>query len=139
MFLEGFYDIDARYRYRYLWVVCGCLLLAAIVYASLTSSIPVPHKNHADKLLHAGSYLILMLWWLQLYPRLLMRLLLALMFIALGAGIEVLQSYHPLRYFDVADMIANALGVLLGLIMGLYCAGEWLLKVEHFFIRIQEH
>lgn len=136
--LNKLYAIDTRYHYRYFWFTCGCLLLFMIIYASLASGIPIPQKNHVDKALHTLSYLTLMLWWLQLYPRLAMRLLLSLGFISMGAGIEVLQSYNPLRYFDVADMIANSIGVMIGLFAGMLGAGDWLLKIEQRLLLIRE-
>lgn len=84
----------------------------------------------ADKLYHAFSYGVLMGWWVQLFPRPLTRLLLASVFILFGIGIEVLQSFHPLRHFDVWDMLANTAGVVLAWLLGRTSFDQLLYRLE---------
>ena len=69
----------------------------------------------ADKWLHAATYAALVvlvayaMWTIT--PRLLVvAITLAAVY---GAGLEVVQSFLPLRSFDLLDMLANALGALL--------------------------
>jgi VanZ family protein len=54
-----------------------------------------------------------MLWFAFLYRRTPTRLWYALGFIAMGVAIEFIQPYTG-RDFEVADMLADALGVALG-------------------------
>lgn len=56
---------------------------------------------------------MLMFWFAFLYRRTRTRLWYALGFIAMGIAIEFIQPYTG-RQFELADMAADALGVLLG-------------------------
>lgn len=44
-------------------------------------------------------------------------LIVATVAVALGTGVEVVQTVIPGRTFEVADVVANAVGVLLGLVV----------------------
>ena len=55
----------------------------------------------------------MMFWFAFLYRRAPTRALYAVGFIAMGIAIEFIQPYTG-RHFEVADMVADALGVLLG-------------------------
>ena len=111
-------EIDPDLKKRRLWLGVGFGLLLVIVFMSLTSTTYVPMPGNIDKLYHASAYAVLMGWWLQLFRNALTRVLLALCFIAIGVGIEFLQSFHPLRYFDVGDMLANTAGVVISFGLG---------------------
>lgn len=111
-------QIDPDLNKTRLWLGIGFGWLLLIIFMSLTSTPYVPMPGNIDKLYHASAYAVLMGWWLQLFRNVLMRVLLALCFIAIGTGIEYLQSFHPLRYFDVGDMIANAAGVVVSWCLG---------------------
>jgi VanZ family protein len=124
---------DRRLNWLALWLAVGCLMIGAIVWLSLTSSPPVAMPGQSDKLYHALSYGVLMGWWLQLFPRLAARILLALAFIALGAGMEIAQSFHPLRYLDFADMAANTAGVAAAFAAGFTPLQTVLLRIERLF------
>lgn len=123
-------EIDPNLRKRRLWLGIGFGLLLLIVFMSLTSKPVVPMPGNIDKLYHAFAYAVLMGWWLQLFRNAMTRVLLALCFIAIGAGIEYLQSFHPLRYFDVGDMLANATGVMLSFGLGWTAFDGWLCWFE---------
>jgi VanZ family protein len=101
-------------RYPALWLALGWLVVAAVIYLSLTSHpITVPLR-YGDKWGHLLAYGVLMGWFVQLYQRRGVLLLHALLFIAMGVALEFLQGYTG-RYFEYADMAANTTGVLLGL------------------------
>lgn len=121
---------DTRLRRFRLWLTLGCMFIAAIIWLSLTSVPPVAMPGHSDKIYHLISYAGLMLWWLQLFPRLAARVVLALAFIGLGASMEFVQSFHPLRYLDFGDMTANAAGVLVALGLGFTALQRALLWFE---------
>lgn len=104
-------------RLRTIWLALGWLLIAAVVYLSLTPSPPTVGASVNDKLSHLLAYGVLMSWFMPLYPARAARRRLAVGFIAMGVLIEVLQSLGGVRFFELADMAANTLGVL----------GAWLL------------
>jgi VanZ family protein len=101
-------------RLRPLWLAVGWALVAAIVWLSLTSSPPRIDFEQGDKLGHLASYATLMFWFSQLYMRKATRALYALCFAAMGVALEFAQGASGYRSFELADMLANALGVLCG-------------------------
>nr|WP_262899711.1 VanZ family protein [Winogradskyella alexanderae] len=71
-----------------------------------------------DKIYHVVAYFILVSLWITYYKPLNNQRIISIVVLAsvsLGALLEVLQFLlNPNRTFDVLDMLANALGVLLG-------------------------
>ena len=70
--------------------------------------------EYSDKLGHFLAYGILMYLFCRLYASRTARLGYAIGFAAMGIALEFLQGTLGYRSFEVADMGANALGVLLG-------------------------
>ena len=97
----------------------ACLALgwawaAAIVFLSLTPSPPPdPGIEGGDKLGHFFAYAVLTYWFCQFYFHS-TRVFYALGFVAMGIGLEFAQGALGYRSFELADMIANALGVAAG-------------------------
>lgn len=92
----------------------GWLYAAAIVFLSLTPKPPDPGFEYGDKLGHLAAYALLMFWFCWLYRRAPVRLAYAAGWIALGIALEFAQAQTATRSFELADMAANSLGVLLG-------------------------
>ena len=67
--------------------------------------------EHGDKIAHVLAYCVLMSWFANLYGKLHERWLLAVGFIAMGIALEFVQRWTGFRTFEVADMVAGALGV----------------------------
>jgi VanZ family protein len=88
-------------------------MVAAVVWLSLTPSPPTLDFEQSDKLGHFVAYGSLMFWFSQLYQDR-ARVLCAAGFIVMGVGLEFLQGQLGYRTYEVFDMYANALGVLLG-------------------------
>ncbi len=88
--------------------------MATIIWLSLTPSPPQVDFPQSDKVGHFGVYGLLMAWFCLLYPRTPTRALYALGFIGLGIGLEYVQRMTGYRDFEVLDMVADAIGVLLG-------------------------
>ena len=100
--------------------------VAAIVWLSLTPSPPQVDVAYGDKLGHFGAYGLLMFWFALLYLAWPVRARYMLGFIAMGVVLEFLQGRFGYRTLDIADMVANTLGVLLG------CAAALLLPKNFF-------
>lgn len=90
---------------------------ALVIALSLMPSPPrMPAGLDWDKAQHALAYAFLCWWWLQaLEGRRPVRLALALA--AVGVGIELLQGLSLYRSFQFADMLANVIGIGLGLLV----------------------
>ena len=95
-------------------VAAGWAIAAAIVWLSLTPSPPQIDIEQGDKLGHFAAYGSLMFWFCLLYTRRKVRIAYALLWIAMGVGLEFVQGQLGYRTYEVHDMVANALGVLIG-------------------------
>jgi VanZ family protein len=98
---------------RPLALALGWILVAVVIWLSVTPSPPSIDVDQGDKLGHLVAYGTLMFWFAQLYVRSAVRLRYALGFIGLGIALEFVQG-HIGRDFEVADMAADAFGVALG-------------------------
>ncbi len=97
--------------WRGLWHIIGLVLIAIVWYLSLTSAPIRVDVPQFDKVMHALAYFIQMTWYSQLYQSHKQKFLIAGLFISMGILIEYIQSFHPMRYLDIADMLANTTGV----------------------------
>lgn len=118
------------YRYPWLWHGLGWLLVAALTTLSLIHApTQMAEIRFGDKIGHISAYTLLMLWFAQLYQGR-ARIAYALGFISMGVGLEYLQGMTGYRSFDVFDMLANSLGVLLGLTLAQSKLGRGLWFLE---------
>jgi len=88
----------------------------ALLWLGLTARpIEVPVMSTADWLAHGLAYGTQTILLFALVRRLAgprsSVLLAGLGAIAFGATVEILQRFQPARYFQVADLVANAVGV----------------------------
>ncbi len=95
-------------------MAAGWTIAAAIVWLSLTPSPPKLDIDEGDKLGHFAAYGSLMLWFCLLYARNGTRLAYAALWIVMGIGLEFAQRETGHRNYEVFDMVANAIGVLIG-------------------------
>jgi len=92
--------------------------IVLVVCLSLTPRMEIPYTFcGADKLCHFMAYT-----WLALLPffgfeEIRQAFTGAFLMIPVGIGLEVAQHFVPGRDFSAADMIANAAGVALGIIL----------------------
>lgn len=87
----------------------ACLLGVVVLSLTPVQQLPPQVLNLWDKAQHAGGFAVLTLLGLWAYPQRAVALLAAML--ALGVGIEVAQSATGWRYGDVADWVADAVGV----------------------------
>lgn len=95
--------------------------IGAVIFLSLLPRVDLPVDFwNADKLYHCAAYS-----WLALLPVIgfsdrRTALCAALSMILLGLLLEVGQYFIPGRMFSVPDILANTLGVILGILLGNY-------------------
>jgi VanZ family protein len=104
---------------RGILVALGWTWAGAIVWLSLTPSPPKVDFAESDKLGHFIAYGGLMFWFSMLYLKRASRAAYAAGFIAMGVGLEFVQGWLGYRTYEVFDMVANTMGVLLGLALAL--------------------
>lgn len=115
-----------------LWLSLGCVMVALVVYLSLTSN-PVDTGlsfPYEDKAFHVMAYFVLMTWFAQIYHGRLQRNVIAVMLVIMGVTLEYLQSFDPNRSYEYADMFANSTGVVLGLLVTLTSVKNCLIRFE---------
>ena len=97
-------------------IAAGWAWAAAIVWLSLTPSPPQVDFSYSDKAGHLAAYGLLMFWFARLYTS---RAAYAAGFIAMGIALEFAQGALGFRTYEVLDMVANTIGVLMGWIAAL--------------------
>lgn len=96
-------------------LLIGWMMVVTVFLLSLLPlSSPVGIVQGGDKLGHLLAYFGMTYWFLHLsmYP---WRVL--VLFLLMGAAIEVLQSLTDYRYFEWADLLANGIGVLVAYVV----------------------
>lgn len=130
-------DLRSQLVLRRTWLAVGWLLVAAVLYLSLTPfPPPLPPFANSDKFEHALAYLVLMLWFAQLYPSSAARWRVAFLLVALGVLIEYLQGWSGYRDFDYLDMVADAVGVALGWALAISPLGRSVAWADHIGRRL---
>ena len=69
-----------------------------------------------DKMIHALIFLYLSLIGLNCYFNISKLMLLGMIF-SFGLVIEIIHFYHPYRFFEIPDLIANFIGILFALVI----------------------
>ena len=87
--------------------------------------------EHADKLAHALTFLLLALWFAGLYRSL---WAIAAGLLAYGALIELCQLMTGYRSADWIDMAANTAGIIAGLGIAMTGLGGWCQRAESRYL-----
>jgi len=74
-------------------------------------------------------------WFVQIFKHTVARLILAVVLILLGVGMEYMQSLVPSRQFDLIDMLANTTGVLLAWVLSYTILGNLFSAFENLIVR----
>jgi VanZ family protein len=126
--------VNPELRYRTIWLIIGYLLIALVVFLSLTSK-PVQidtNLPYQDKLFHALAYFVLAFWFLQIYQIKHHMVFWVVFFLCLGVLMEYLQGLDPARYSEAGDMAANAIGVVIALALSRTRLRFMLVRLERF-------
>lgn len=105
-----------RLRHHRTWSVIGWGFVGLVVYLSLMRA-PADIAPKVFDVGHLLAYAWLMLWFGQIHRITTRRLLIGALLCLLGVAIEFAQGLTGYRTFDTADMIMNALGVAVGLLL----------------------
>lgn len=115
-------------RYRRLWMGLGLALAAIILLLSLLPNRDLPDIRLWDKAKHALAYVALAFWFGSVVVR---RdyFWLALVLIAFGGAIELLQAQVG-RDAEWGDLLADAVGTTIGLLLAVTPLGSWARRLE---------
>tara|TARA_X000001036_G_scaffold389858_1_gene387188 strand:- start:371 stop:709 length:339 start_codon:yes stop_codon:yes gene_type:complete len=96
------------------------LSLLLVMYFSAVPASSIPNiaalSFLTDKMIHALVFLYLSFIGLNCYFDISKLLLLGMIF-SFGLVIEIIHFYHPYRFFEIPDLIANLIGILLALVI----------------------
>jgi VanZ family protein len=119
------------------WKLAGLVLPVFVLAMALAPafwswpSSARPGLIELDKVGHGLTFAFLALWYTGQYARnQYFRIALALA--AYGALIELLQSFLPYRSAEFADFVADAIGILGGIVMAQWFAGGWSIRAENW-------
>jgi len=110
---------NTKLYYKNLWLSIGIAMVAFVITDTLLYvPVGVP-TGISDKALHIIGYSGMMGWFVQIYHNRKHQLYFAIGFICMGITLEFLQGWGGVRQFEVADMVANATGVVLAWVLSL--------------------
>jgi len=119
-------------RYPWVWMVFGWVLVVGVIYGSVVpSNMLGGNLPFDDEVMHAASYGLLTIWFAGLYARNRHGWVGAFAFM-LGVVMEFVQSGLSYRRFDPEDMVANAIGICIGLIISVLFLAGWCQRLELF-------
>lgn len=104
-------------------------MTAGVVVGSLIPGQVVETVSISDKVLHAGAYFVLMVCFAGFYARDSYPVI-AVVLVALGLGLDVLQLLTETRAFDWYDVAANGAGVAAGVALSWLQLGGWCQRLE---------
>lgn len=127
------------------WRIAGLTLLLLVLAATLMPAIWFwPQRAqlaawfvNADKWLHAITFAVLAIWFSGQYrPRSYWRIALGLL--AFGALIEAVQRPIAYRSAEGLDIVADGVGILVGLLIAAAGVGGWSMRVENWLVARNE-
>lgn len=105
-------------RWRRRLVVLWGALIAAVVFLSLHPRLGPPSAAFFDKWTHLVGYGVLAGLPFLAFRNRRAALIGALAMLPLGIALEIAQDWVPGRSADVLDLVANTLGVAVGVMLG---------------------
>ena len=126
--------IELRYAWR--WQLAGFLLLIFVMIAAMVPEMPfenlVLQFKISDKVLHIVAFTILAVWFSGQYEkRSYWRIAMGL--IAFGILIELIQGTVSYRRSEWLDLVGDASGIVIGLLIAFLGIGGWSRRVEQWF------
>jgi VanZ family protein len=122
-------------RLKTFWLVTGFGFIGLVVFLSLAPDPPDTGLPQGMKIGHVLAYFWLMYWFGQIYRSTSARYRLAGVFCMMGALLEYAQGLTDYRGFEYSDMLINAAGVVLGLLVLHTGLQNMLMRVEGLLLR----
>lgn len=116
-------------RHSRLWIGLGLAFVALVIYLSLTPDPIEAPKWGAYKGGHIMAYAWLMFYFAQVCGRVGERLVIAVLLVAMGVGLEYVQDWVG-RDFAYSDMRDDAIGVAGGFVLALTPLGSAVAFIE---------
>ncbi|PZN31914.1 MAG: hypothetical protein DIU71_08805 [Proteobacteria bacterium] len=124
-------------RHPAAWLTIGWSLVACAIIGSLMPGNAVSKLGLfkiGDKLLHAGMYAALAIWFTGIYPRS-RYVAIAVGLFLLGVLAELGQgAMHAGREPSLGDVVANSVGIAVGVGLALAGLGGWARRVEDWVV-----
>jgi hypothetical protein len=127
-------------RYARRWQIAGGLILLAILAGAIAPAI-LPWLSggssglpNVDKWMHGIAFALLAIWFTGQYARPSYGRV-AIMLLAYGLLIEVVQTFVPYRTAEWADLAADAIGIGVGLAIATMATGGWSARAEEWLER----
>lgn len=92
-------------------------MVGLIVYGSLSSSPFTQEISMGDKSQHFVAYFVTMGWFAQLYPNSGRLFAQGVFLVVLAVVLESIQLANVNRVYEFFDIVASAIGVLLGFVV----------------------
>lgn len=122
-------------RYPRLWLAIGWAMVIAAFIVCLVPGRDLPDTGMSDKSEHFICYATLMLWFAGLYPRARYWIIAGLLLL-MGIIIEVAQgAMHLGRSADWHDVVANSIGIVIGLALAYAGLGNWMRWIDGWLNR----
>ena len=124
-------------RYPRVWLTLGWLLVLGVILGSLLPGPVIREITPAisDKVMHFSAYFALMVWFAGLYPRS-KHVRVAVALVALGTALDILQGTATrTRSFELLDIVADAVGIVVALVLSAWLLEGWCLRVERLVAR----
>ncbi len=122
-------------RHPRLWLTIGWAMVVAAFIVCLVPGHDLPSTGMSDKSEHFICYATLMLWFAGLYPRS-RYLAIAGLLLLMGVVIEFAQgAMHLGRSADVLDVVANGIGIVIGLALAFAGLGNWMRWIDGWLSR----
>ena len=122
-----------------LWLTLGWILIGLVVlFSLLPEPLPIMDMEQGDKAAHLFAYMILMLWFSNIYGRKLLQMWLGIGLLMMGFSLELLQDFSRYRTFQYADLLANGFGVLMGWTLANTLFAHSLLRLDRWLVRVRE-
>ena len=122
-------------RYRGWWQAGGWLLAVLVFSTALAPDKGNPDPLVSDKVVHFASFLLLSVWFAGAFARQRYVAVIAALLV-LAAGIEVVQYLLGHRSAELADFVADGLGIAAGFALALAGLGHWCHWVERRILRV---
>jgi len=117
-------------RYRNFWLSSGFALMIAILFVALSpSNRTIAITFLSDKMAHALTFVVLMIWFCGLF-RLRLAPVIAISLLLYGLLIEYLQSFLPYRAAEWGDVVFDLGGILLGWMLAAAGLRKWPAIIE---------